>query len=207
MKIDTFKRATYIAISAIMFFGLTSNAQQKVKKHKEYKREVCKKDRGGLNLTEDQKTKIKAIKLSFKNDVLPLRNELGEKKARLRTLTSLKKTDKKAVYKVIDAMASIKAKIAKREFESTEAVKEILTDEQKTIFLTNKGHRRFGKFAKHNKRRKHKGHYGRKGKRGNHKHGKRHGENHKSKSYNELDINDGVEYGDIFYDNNIMIED
>ncbi len=86
------------------------------------------------DLTEDQKENIKSIRLSAMKDMKPLRNELGEKEARFKTLNSADKPDMDAINKQIDEIAALKASISKREIKAQQDIRALLNDEQKMAF-------------------------------------------------------------------------
>lgn len=89
-------------------------------------------------LTEEQKTKIEALRLTFMKDLLPLQNLLAEKEARLRTLTTGDKIDITAANAVIDEIAAIQAQIQKLKLAHQMEVRKLLNDEQKLWFDMNK---------------------------------------------------------------------
>lgn len=197
MKKNIIKKSALLMLTLVMLTGFSANAQKKFKKQD-------KRCFGKLELTDAQKEKMKAIRLSFMKEITPLKNELGEKKAKMKTLTSVEKANKSKVYDVIEDIAKIKAQIAKKHFDKTEKIKEILTDEQRTIFISQQCRRKGHKFGKHKRHRKFKGHRrgGRKGGKGQFR-----GYNNESPTFNEKDVDNGVEYGDIIYDNNPVLED
>ena len=100
------------------------------------------------NLTDDQQQKIKDLRLKHIKEVTPLKNELGEKKARMRTLQSADKQDLNAINKNIDEMASLRAQIQKKAAAHRAEVASLLTDEQRVFFNSHKGNG-MGKGMKH----------------------------------------------------------
>lgn len=89
-----------------------------------------------LDLNEDQKEQMKEIMMEGRKDILPLENELGEKKARLRTLSSGDTYDVKALNQVVDEMSELQASIKKVRIAQKNEIRNILNDEQKFIFDT-----------------------------------------------------------------------
>lgn len=85
-------------------------------------------------LTDEQKTKIEALRLTFMKELLPLKNLLAEKEARLRTLTTGDKIDLTAANAVIDEIAAIHAQIQKLKLAHRMEVRKLLNDEQKLWF-------------------------------------------------------------------------
>lgn len=86
------------------------------------------------NLTEEQKEQIKAIRLNGQKEALPLRNELMEKKARLRTLTTSEDYNEKSVNNTIDDISELEASLMKLRQNHRQEVREILTEEQRIVF-------------------------------------------------------------------------
>ncbi|MEQ9263725.1 MAG: periplasmic heavy metal sensor [Balneolaceae bacterium] len=86
------------------------------------------------NLTDEQKEQIKAIRLNGQKEALPLRNELMEKKARLRTLTTSEDYNEKSVNNTIDDISELEASLMKLRQNHRQEVREILTEEQRIVF-------------------------------------------------------------------------
>ncbi len=86
------------------------------------------------NLTDDQKKKIKDLKTPHAKEVLPLKNQLAEKKAHLRTLQTADKADMNAINSTIDDMTQLQAQITKKNSAHTQAIRKILTDDQRIAF-------------------------------------------------------------------------
>lgn len=86
------------------------------------------------NMTEEQKEQMKAIHLEIEKEALPIRNQVGEKEARLRTLVTASNYDEKAVNKVLDEIGDLKTSVKKLEIAGLQKAKEVLTEEQ-MLFL------------------------------------------------------------------------
>ncbi|UII29342.1 Spy/CpxP family protein refolding chaperone [Fulvivirga maritima] len=99
------------------------------------------------NLTDEQKDKMKEMRLSFYKETLPLKNELNEKKAQLRTLTTVESPDMKKVNKLIENMGDIEVELKKARVAHHQEVRSQLTEEQRIFFDSRpmgvgfKGHR------------------------------------------------------------------
>ena len=89
-----------------------------------------------LDLSEDQKEQIKGIMLEGKQESLPLENQLREKRARLRTLSSGDTYDVAALNKVADEMGDLQASIHKIHIAKKGEIRSLLNDEQKIKFDT-----------------------------------------------------------------------
>ncbi|MEW5844890.1 MAG: Spy/CpxP family protein refolding chaperone [Bacteroidota bacterium] len=87
-----------------------------------------------LNLTPEQEQKINDLRVKHLKETTPLRNELREKQAHLRTLESADKPDMTAINKTIDEISTLKAKLMKARAAHRAEVSQLLTDEQRVIF-------------------------------------------------------------------------
>ena len=88
----------------------------------------------GLNLTEDQQTQIKSMRLKMQQEMLPVRNKIGENRAKLRTLSTVENADMKAINKVIDSNSQLTATLTKLRAANRQAVRSLLTEEQRIMF-------------------------------------------------------------------------
>ena len=95
------------------------------------------------NLTDDQKTKIKDLRLNNIRETKVFRNQLGELKARERTLTTADKPDLKAIDSNIDEITKARGQILKAKAHFVQQVRALLTDEQRTIFDSHHENHRF----------------------------------------------------------------
>ncbi|HRY31836.1 MAG TPA: hypothetical protein P5531_02595 [Bacteroidales bacterium] len=91
------------------------------------------------DLTKDQQEKIGKSRLQYDKEALQLKNQRDELKARLRTLQTADKADNKAIDQVIDEIAAINARLAKKRNLHRQEIRSLLTDEQKLWFDTAKG--------------------------------------------------------------------
>ena len=87
-----------------------------------------------LDLSEEQETNIKSIRLGADKKIIPLRNEIREKRAKLVSLQSSDNYDKKAVNQIIDEIAAKQAQIRKINAEKHKSVRNLLNEEQKVQF-------------------------------------------------------------------------
>ena len=95
----------------------------------------------GLNLTEDQQAQMKSLRLKLQQEMLPIRNKLGENRARFRTLSTAENADLKAINKLIDGNSQLTASMAKLRAANHQAVRKLLTEEQRIIFDSRDFHR------------------------------------------------------------------
>lgn len=101
---------------------------------------------GVPNLTDDQKTKIKAQQVAFGKEALPLTNQLAEKRAHLRTLQTAQVYDVNAVNAAIDDIGKIESQLMKKQAANHEAIRKLLNDEQRLVFDSRKSFGRGGRF-------------------------------------------------------------
>ncbi|MBE0432071.1 periplasmic heavy metal sensor [candidate division WOR-3 bacterium] len=87
-------------------------------------------------LTEEQQTRIKTMRVEHMKAMQSLRNQLGEKKARLRTLTTGDKVNMTEVNKMIDEIGSLRTKMMKQKEQHRQEIRNLLNDEQRIFFDT-----------------------------------------------------------------------
>jgi len=85
-------------------------------------------------ITQEQLDKIDALHVEKLKENQQLRNQLNEKRARLRTLSTADQPDSKAIDVTIDEMAALRAAIQKNNMAKTQEIRKLLTDEQRVIF-------------------------------------------------------------------------
>lgn len=95
---------------------------------------------GGLS--EDQKESIKAIHLKTMKANQSIRNEIGEKEARMNTLSSVDNPKKTEIMSIASEIADLRKKLFLARVETRLAVRELLTDDQKLIFDNKRHHKR-----------------------------------------------------------------
>ncbi len=88
----------------------------------------------GLNLTEDQKDKMKTFRIEFLKELTPIKNEIKIKNAQLQGASVGNNVNEKQVYKLIEEIGGLKTQIAKMHFDQKQKVRSILTNEQKVLF-------------------------------------------------------------------------
>ncbi|HTH57814.1 MAG TPA: periplasmic heavy metal sensor [Cyclobacteriaceae bacterium] len=98
------------------------------------------------NLTDDQKSKIKAQRVAFGKEALPLTNQLIEKRAHLRTLQTAQPYDANAVNATIDDISKTESQLMKKQAANREAIRKLLNDEQRLAFDSRKSFGRGARF-------------------------------------------------------------
>lgn len=91
------------------------------------------------NLSSDQQKKIEALGVSFRKETLPITNVLAEKQAHLRTLQASDKADMGAINSTIDEMTQLRSQLMKKQAGHHEAVRKLLTDDQRVAFDSRGG--------------------------------------------------------------------
>ncbi len=135
------KAATIVALFGVLFVGSAwgyGNGQMQRGTNGECRMAGV----NGMDLSEEQQSEIKELKISFVKELTPLKNELKIKKAELQAASVGDNIDKKAFYKIIDEVNSIKTQMAKKQFDHQMQVRNLLNDEQKVMFdaRAGKGH-------------------------------------------------------------------
>ncbi len=85
-------------------------------------------------ITDKQKEEIKKIRLSGMKAMQPIKNQIGEKQAKLRTLETSSQADMKAINKVIEEISALRTAQAKLRAGNLQKIRNLLNDEQRVIF-------------------------------------------------------------------------
>lgn len=116
--------------------GNQSQNQQKCVKSPEHRGERMAEL---LDLTDQQKEQFKALRLDHQKAMLPMKNELNELNAKLKTLSTAENADMKAINSQIDKIGSLKTKMMKSKAAHKQEMRKILTEEQRIMFDSHKG--------------------------------------------------------------------
>jgi len=92
-----------------------------------------------LDLTEEQQGKLKDLQLAHQKKVLPIKNDLAEKNAKLNTLETTEPVDMKAINSLIDDISKQKAQLMKERVSMHQEIRKMLTDDQRIIFDSHQG--------------------------------------------------------------------
>jgi Spy/CpxP family protein refolding chaperone len=143
MKTQKFKKVSLIVIAALMITGSSMYAQQ----GRNYSRQAQgMKEKQSCqmipDLTEEQETKMKALRLKQTKEMTAFKNQMNELRAKKQTLMSADDSDLKEVNAVIDQMTDIHNKMMKASAKHHKVVRNLLTDEQKIIFDSKPMHRK-----------------------------------------------------------------
>ena len=151
MKKLNFKLMTVAALTMLMMnMGMQAQeARRPFQERGKDRMEEPNKRRQALripDLSDEQKSQMKAFKISFEKESLPLKNQINELEASLQSLITMDELNKKEVSRVVDDIASTKATLMKKHVDHTAEIKMILNEEQKVFFnkhlLAKKGHSR-----------------------------------------------------------------
>ncbi len=110
------------------------NRRHQMMEKRQGNRKMQRAHPGIPDLTETQKTAIKKIRLEAKKTSLPLKNELNEKQARLRTLSTAETVNMRDINKVADEIGKIKNSLMKQHLATHQKVRNLLTEEQRIHF-------------------------------------------------------------------------
>lgn len=95
---------------------------------------------GIKDITPDQQKQMEALHQKMMKDVLPIKNQIAEKKAHLVTVSTGDNVDMMAVNKTIDEIYALKAELAKKKEVLKQDVRKLLNDEQKLQFDMKNAH-------------------------------------------------------------------
>jgi|AntRauTorcE11897_2_1112592.scaffolds.fasta_scaffold00087_28 Spy/CpxP family protein refolding chaperone len=87
-----------------------------------------------LDLSDEQKEQVLEIHVNGQQVMLPLKNQMGEKLARLRTLTTSETYDETAVKETIDSIAELRADMMLEQATHHQEIRSLLNDEQRIKF-------------------------------------------------------------------------
>lgn len=82
------------------------------------------------NLTEEQGAQLKELHLTMEKASLPIHNQIAEKEARLKTITTADEINLKDAGRVIQEISDLRTKLMNLRVENIVKMKEVLTDEQ-----------------------------------------------------------------------------
>ena len=126
------KANSFLIVTLVLFFALNVDVfAQRAQRGYQERAGEC------LNipeLTEEQKTKIQAIRTQHISQTTTHRAQMDELRARLRTLRLAENPDMTQIESIIDQMASLRAEHMKANTAHHQQIREILTPEQRVVF-------------------------------------------------------------------------
>lgn len=131
------KRVFTIAITSILFLAFlmpTLSAQPRKGlrggQHRSGMQGLCQ----GMDLTDDQQSKIVDLRLKLQKELLPLRTELQGKVAEIQLMKTETAPNLNKIDKLIDNTQEVRAKMAKIRVRHQLEIRNLLTPEQQKIF-------------------------------------------------------------------------
>lgn len=109
---------------------MAQNKQSKNVKTVRIEAKEVKQGNMAAKLTDDQKAKMKDLRVEYMKAIETLKAQNEEMAAHLKTLNIAEKPDTKAIFKTIDEMMANRGEIMKRSISFREACKALLTPEQ-----------------------------------------------------------------------------
>jgi Spy/CpxP family protein refolding chaperone len=134
-----------LVISLIAFLNTGyAQPQERYRQQRSGQQEFRHRGPAGLNLSDEQKAKAQELRLNMQKSALPVRNKLGENQAKMRTLTTAESPDMKAINKLIDENAKLKADLEKLRAANHQEFRKMLSEEQRLELDSrpHRGHRR-----------------------------------------------------------------
>ena len=86
------------------------------------------------DLTEEQKEQIRELEINNMKEALSLKNQMGEKEAHLRTLSTADNVDMNSIYELIEEIGELKTQMVKQQAALHQEIRKILTDDQRVFF-------------------------------------------------------------------------
>ncbi|MBI9055887.1 MAG: Spy/CpxP family protein refolding chaperone [Bacteroidales bacterium] len=137
----TMKKVAVLTMAVLLIGGanaIAQNGRNYSKQGNGYNRsEVCQQI---PDLTEDQQTKIKALRVDHMKEMNTLRNQTNELRAKKQTLMSTDNADMKEINSVIDQMTTLQNKRMKTSAKHRQEIRNELNDEQKVYFDSRRMH-------------------------------------------------------------------
>ncbi len=136
------KQILFLTLAAMFSFSSSAVFAQKANqnnandsKQKECPVSQCCKDFG---FTDDQKKQMKDLKFKQDKQLLPIENQIKEKKAHLQTLRTADKADMNEINKTVEEIGKLKIEKMKIREAGIQDFRKILTDEQRLRFDTQR---------------------------------------------------------------------
>jgi len=137
-------KRSIVLLSALILIGTASIAQSPQMNKMEPRQKMMqthseKPDRGerlaqALELTDEQKTKIEEIHFTAMKSMKSVNNTIGEKEAKLKTLSSADSPDLKAISKVAQEIGDLRTQMFVNQVQTKQEVRALLDEKQKLKF-------------------------------------------------------------------------
>lgn len=89
------------------------------------------------DLSDEQKNAIQALHIEFLKETLPLKNQIRERQARLKTLETSANVDVKLINNEINEIGSLRTEIRKKKSLKHQEIRKLLDDDQRILFDTH----------------------------------------------------------------------
>ena len=93
------------------------------------------------DLTEDQLSQIQTLRTAHWKEMQNFRNDLGKKRARLRTLQTAENANPDEINNLIEEMGTTRINMQKKAIKQRTEIRRLLTDNQKVYFDSRMGRR------------------------------------------------------------------
>jgi len=127
-----------LPVVALLFLVTTAVAQMPERKPERAEGEGHCKGRGEHmmvpGLSEQQLEQMKSMRTEHMKEMQSLRNQMAEKKARLRTLSTADKVNMNDINKVIDEIGAMRTQMMKMKEQHRQNIRKMLTDDQRIYF-------------------------------------------------------------------------
>jgi Spy/CpxP family protein refolding chaperone len=128
----------------LIVFGLSNIANAQHHKFGPHEDGMAKKDHHERNmnipdLSDEQKEKIKGMMVESRKKIQPIENELGEKGAKLHTLSTSESPERKALESLTKEIGSLQTEILLIRTLHKQDVRSILNEEQRLVFDSHNG--------------------------------------------------------------------
>ena len=151
------KTKSLVTVIMIMIFVTGVFAQPFGKGNMMNKRQKGDRFMNIPDLTDTQKTKLKKMRTAHMKEVIPLRNKMRELQAHKQTVSTSDNVNMTELNKTIDEIGALKTKMMKKQAAQRQAVRKILTEDQRVFFDMHSGNKhRKGKGMRRGKRMGHR---------------------------------------------------
>lgn len=139
-------KRSILMVTAIVFMSTLVIAQPP--RHKkdgegpENRKQRIEKMAQDLDLNDTQKKQIQEIHFKSKKSALPVKNELGEKEARLNTLSTVEKVDMGAIKSIAKEIGGLRNDLFLTRLETDQEIRSVLNEQQKLKFDMQNKHRK-----------------------------------------------------------------
>lgn len=136
------KSLLFLSLAAFLSLGILDAKAQCQNQGKD-KSECCQMSKFP-GLSDEQKNKIKAIKIQEDKQLLPIENQIKEKKAHLNTLRTAAQPNMSEINSTVEEIGKLKTDIEKIREANIQEIRKVLNDEQRLMFDKQEHHGKGG---------------------------------------------------------------